>query len=360
MPRPKRPDLSDLDPLVLNYIAALEAEINHLTKTEPKENKSHAPLEKNIDFEVVEEIFEPAELPSTQNLITVSQNSQIKRTPRHQYLRQRRGGMGVFDIETYSDDQPILLAVADEIQSLLIFTNYSRVFRLPINKLPSSAIRSRGESLRERFSFEPGEYPAAILPTQAAGYVALVTQNGIVRCLRHHFFGEYLKPGTSLFNFKEVGSLASACWTSGDSDLLIASKNGMAIRFSEKLIPPRGETGIRMAAGDFAVSITSVNDDSKVFILGSDGKGIIRLMAAFAPNKTPGGSGKNLIKVDKVVSVFTVENTDDIFIISKLQKLIRFRADEVSVTESVVHGVNCINLRGDEAITAVRFTVNPH
>ena len=82
---------------------------------------------------VTDEILEPGEPPSSWNLITASQNGVIKRTPRYKYLRQRRGGMGIFDLETHADDFPSFLTVAEEDQSLLIFTDFARVFRLPVS-----------------------------------------------------------------------------------------------------------------------------------------------------------------------------------------------------------------------------------
>jgi DNA gyrase subunit A len=162
-----------------------------------------------------------------------------------------------------------------------------------------------------------------------------------------------------MYHFSEFGPLASVCWTPGDADLFIVTRRGMAIRFSEKLTPPQGDYGIRLAENDQVVAITSVYPDSRVFLLGGDGKGIGRLMAGFAPNKSLGGSGKIAIKNNQVVSAFTVEPNDDIFIISRLGKIIRFTADEVPTTEGVVQGVNCISLRSDEAMASTSSSLNP-
>lgn len=296
------------------------------------------------------EISEP---PTTVNVITVSTEGIVKRTPRHLYTRQRRGGMGVFDLETSSNDCPHLLTTVDEANSLVILTSMARAFRLPINKLSESPVHARGEALNARIPLEPEEKIAAILPEQATGYVAMVSQSGMVRSLRHHLFGEYLRPGTSVYNYREFGPLAAACWTPGDADLVIATKKGLAIRFSEKLIPPQGIRGIRVEAGDQAVAITSVFSDSGVFFLGNDGKGTIRQMAAFNPNKSPGGSGKYAMKTDRLVTALTIDQVKDIFIISRLGKIIRFSSDEVPATEGVVQGVNCISLRGDECMAAM-------
>jgi len=94
-------------------------------------------------------------------------------------------------------------------------------------------------------------------------------------------------------------------------------------------------------------------------MIGGDGKGTIRLMAGFAPNKSQGGSGKIAIKNDQVVSALSVELNDDIFIISRLGKIIRFSAEEVPMSEGVVQGVNCISLRSDEVMASTSSSLNP-
>ena len=100
------------------------------------------------------------------------------------------------------------------------------------------------------------------------------------------------------------------------------------------------------------MAITPVRPESGVFLLGQDGKGTIRLMSGFNPNKTPGGSGKISMKTDHLISALTVTEQDDLFILTRLCKIIRFRAEEVPSTEGVVQGVICISLRGDEVVAA--------
>jgi DNA gyrase subunit A len=343
----QRPDLDNVDPVVLAYIEYLEKEIGRKTFREK-------PVADVVDQTPV---VEPTEAPTTFNLITISANGIGKRTARHLYTRQHRAGMGIMDLELPESDPPAFLNIADESQSLILFTNFARAFRFPLNKLEASEIRSPGEYLLDRIPLESGEHLAAVLPDQASGYVALVSQKGMVRSLRHHLFGEYLRPGTSFYNFKEFGPLATASWTTGDADLLITTREGMAIRFSEKLVPPQGILGIRLSGDDQVVGVTSVREDSGVFLLSADGKGTIRQMSSFNPNKSAGGSGKIAIKTDHLIGCVSVTSNDDLFIITNSGKIIRFRADEVPETDGVVQGVHCINLRADEAIAFVKSSL---
>ena len=111
---------------------------------------------------------------------------------------------------------------------------------------------------------------------------------------------------------------------------------------------------MKVADNDKVIGITSVDEESGVFILGNDGKGTVRLMSGFAANKSPGGSGKLAFKSRNVIGVLTTLLDDDIFIITRLGKVIRFKSDEVPPTEGVVQGVNCIAMRADEVVSALR------
>jgi DNA gyrase subunit A len=335
-----RPDLSRIDPTVREYIEALEARLEKLEARQSQPANSQEATETTV--------LEPSEPPTTMNVITATAGGTAKRTPRHQYSRQRRGGMGVFDLESAQDQPPKVLAVADQDQDLLLITNLARAYRLPVSAISEKEVRSRGESITGRFSLSPDEKLAAILPDQAEGYVALLSETGYVRLLRHHVFGEYMRPGTTLYDVKSMGELASACRTPGDGDMFIATRQGKAIRFSEKVIPPQGGLGIRLADGDQAVAITAVYPGDGVFLLGADGRGTIRLMEGFSANKSAGGSGKIAMNSDHLVAAAEVETMDDIFIISELSKIIRFQAEEVPAKEGVVQGVICMSLRSDQ------------
>ena len=257
--------------------------------------------------------------------------------------------MGVFGIDLDNDeDEAAILASAEENQNLLFFTSRARVFRQPISSIISGSVFAKGAFITERFSLETGEKLVAILGEQARGYIALASEGGRVRCLRHHLFGEHMRPGTSLYNYNEYGPLASVCWTPGDAELFVVTQQGIGIRFAEKALSPQGDQGIRVANGDKVVGITSIYPDSRVFIAGANGRGTVRLMDGFAANKTPGGSGKIAFKSNKVIGVTTIDVNDDLFIVSRLGKIVRFPSDEVPSTEGVVQGVNCMGLRGDE------------
>ena len=339
----ERPDLSQINPQVRAYIEALEAELEELRQGKRRSAPGAQPAEP----------LEPSEPPTTFNVITLTASGLAKRTPRHFYTRQRRGGMGVFDIETSEDDPPLTLIIADESQGLVLITDQARAFRLPVSELPEAPVRSRGQPMTERLSLRPDENPALLLVDQGAGYVILLTRRGHLRRLRYHYFGENLRPGTRMYDVNELGPPAAASWSQGDAELFIATRQGRATRFAERLVPSTGCLGVRLEPGDSAVAVTTIDSESRVFLLGADGKGTLRFMSGFSANKSPGASGKIAIKTDELVAAFAVDDYDDIFAISRLSKIVRFQAGEVPAKEGAVQGVNCMALRGDEVIAAL-------
>jgi DNA gyrase subunit A len=346
-----RPDLSHVSPEIKAYIEFLEGK---LRTSQPANNSSKKKEQlPDTEIDVISTAPLQAEPPTTIQIITVSYDGFAKRTARHIYTPQHRSGMGVYDIELKEPDYPTVLASIDETQNLLLFTNLARAFRYPINKVTASPVHAKGDPF-DRLPFENDEKIIAILPEQAQGYVAMVSAGGRVRTLRHHVFGEHMKPGTALYPFREFGPLVAACWTPGDGDLFVATRHGIGIRFNEKMISPQGDYGIKVSGDDAVVGITSVRDQSGVFMISADGKGTIRLMSGFAPNKSPGGSGKIAMKSDHLINAVSVEGSDHIFIITRYGKIIRFKADEVPQTEGVVQGVNCIMMRNDEVTAMIK------
>jgi DNA gyrase subunit A len=344
----QRPDLSQASSEVVAYIEALETEIARLSQ--PALEPAESPLGDEATQNAGSEIQNPEETPTTFNLITVSSAGLIKRTPRHLYSRQRRGGMGIFDLETPQADPPAALLIADESQHLIVVTNRARAFRVPVNLWAASPLRSRGQSLAAQVPLEPGEQPAIVVADQARGYLALVTTQGYVRLWPYYIVGERLRSDVALYPVENFGAPIAACWTPGNGDLFVATRQGLAIRFAEKLVPGPGTQAIRLENGDSVAAVTAVQPTEGVFLLGADGRGTTRTMAGFSPNKAPGAGGKMAMKTDHLVGAVTVPEAApaDLFIISRLSKIIRFRADEVPPKEGVVQGVNCMALRADQ------------
>jgi DNA gyrase subunit A len=341
-----RPDLSNLPHTVINYIEYLESLIGQNKSTKIK-NITESQSNETIPIN--------PEAPTTVQILTVSRLGFAKRTTRHHYLPQHRGGTGNPDFQIDSVDEYALLCSFDKATTtLLAFTNMGRVFRISVSRFEEKGIRDSGDWLWERIELDPGEKIAAILPVQATGFVAMVTRTGRIRTLRHHLFGEHMRSSMVVFSPMEHGELIAACWTPGDADLLVSTRNGMAIRFSEKIIPKMGDQSIKLSAGDEVIGLTSVYPDGEVFIGTADGRGALRTMEGFAPNKSMGGTGKILIKSNHVVGITSILPDDHIFMLTHQGKVIRFQVGEIPMTDAPVQGVNCMLLRNDEVISIIK------
>lgn len=340
----ERPDLAGISPEVLAYIEALEAALAENDEEGGRTPRQEAPLE-------------PSEPPTTKQMVTISADGIGKRTPRHHYLRQRRGGMGIFDLDSGDADPPAFLLSVEESAGLILITNQGRAFRSDVRSLPETDIRSRGASLLADFPLRDDEKLAIVAPDQGGSYLVLVSVRGQVRRIGSQYLGKSLQPGTMIYNINEGGAPAAACWTSGNDDLFITTRQGKAIRFAERLVPVRGCLGLRVDQGDTVVGVAGSNEEGGVFLLTDDGKGTIRLMRGFSTNKSPGASGKVAMKTETLVGAYSVKAGDDVFAISALGKIIRFQADEVPAKEGVVQGVNCMSLRNDHCSAFMVCTI---
>ncbi len=330
----ERPDLHGLPAEVVAYIESLEMQLQARRET----TRTGAPAAQSD------------EEPTTKAILTISRAGAIKRTPRHLYGRQRRGGMGVFDLDVGEDDAPVCLAHIDETDTLILLTDDGRAFRLPVSAIAESPVRARGQNSREWLALRPQERVIGVLPEGGGSFAIFLSKRGWVRRIAASYLGKNLIPGSSFHDLKEGGPLVAACWSGGTSDLFIASREGKAIRFMEKQVPARGCLGIRLDPTDEAVAVAAVDAADGVFLLGDDGQGTIRLMSGFSANKAPAAGGKVAMKTDRLIGAVRATPEDELVIISRLGKLIRFPAAEVPPKEGVVQGVACMTLRADEPV----------
>jgi DNA gyrase subunit A len=270
------------------------------------------------------------------------------------YGRQRRSGIGVFDLDVDEHDYPAHVIVADESERLLLFSNLGRVFPLAVADIhQTEELRAPGKSLIERFPFHGNEHIIGAVPAEGGQYVILASQRGWVQRVAASYFGKSLIPGMSFHDVKQGGQITAVCWSNGRDEIFLATQQAQGIRFRETQVPARGGClGLRVDPSDEVVAVTGVVESSGVFVVGHDGKGTIRQMSGFRMNKAPGAGGKTILKTDQLIGAVTVNEADDIFILAQSGKIIRFQANEVPPKEGVVQGVNCMGLRND-VVTAV-------
>lgn len=321
----ERPDLSGVSAEILAYIEYLENQT-------PKKKVSTEPI---------------SEAETTMQVITVSRFGMAKRTPRHLYGRQNRGGMGVFDLETDESDPPLHIVTADIDGTVMVITSEGRAFRVQVADFSSGNIRSRGESIKSLVKLNEDETIAELVRADAGAYLLLASERGWVRRVQAPYLNSSMIQGMRFHKLSQGGPIVAAGWSSGEGDAFMATRNGVGIRFQERQIPSTGTLGMRVEPSDRIVAITGTSTDGGVFLITDEGKGTIRLMEGFRQNKAPGASGKVVIKTDVLVGAKAIQAGEDVLAVSYTSKVIRFSGEDVPPKTGVVQGVNCMNLRAD-------------
>ncbi len=334
----EKPDLIGVDEEVLAYIAYLEGEVQK-SKQSKKSRASSSSANP-----------EPTEAPTTMQIITLSRNGVIKRTPRHLYARQKRAGMGVFEIDLPEDDRPHQILVGDVASDLIVITNFARVYKLPIANIQETQVRGKGAPLSDLlagFGMHEREHMVTLLAGEGA-HIAILTERGYVITRNKNF----LKNGAILYDVNAILPPKAACWSTGTDEIFIGTKRGLGIRFATKQVSSKGSAGIRVEEGDELLGIAAVESDGGVLLVSDEGRGTIRLMEGFRPNKSPGGGGKVALKAENMVGMAKADPADDVFIVSSLCKMIRFNAGDIPAKTGAVQGVHLMSLRADEVTAA--------
>ncbi len=332
---PTRPDLSQVSPEVRAYIEHLEAQL-------ARRSRASSPR--------AEEVSELAERPTTAQVIVISRQGLVKRTPRHLYHRQRRGGLGAFDLECSPPDEPAHILVADRDQRLFLLSDRQRAFVLAVADLPERPARSaRGTPLADLIPLQDGESVAVALPLEEATYLYLLSREGWVRRVAGHQVPR-LAPG-ALLEIRPGHRPVAGCWGDGQGDLFVATAGGLAVRFQERKVPIQGGClALRLAGTDRACGIAAVQETDMVLLMAADGRGTLRRMTGFRAHKSPGAQGKAAMKTQHLVGVQRAQPGQDVFVLSGLSKGIRFSVDEIPPKEGTVQGVQCMALRNDRVV----------
>jgi DNA gyrase subunit A len=349
--------IAQASPALQRYIRTLELENARLRQELLELRQSAARRQRAETTRETRPEAAPSQLatvryPEDVIVLTITARGLAKRTPLNDYATQRRGGIGVFDIQTTRDDVVTHLVVTRASAALLVLSSRGRAYRIPVDSLPLTEVRGRGASLPERLLFTEEETVAAVLALDdeqdSRTNVLIATQSGWLRALHRNYVGPRLQPGTLLSDPKRGGPPAVMTLSDGAGDVLIVLRSGLGYRFPERLISREGVRGIQTRPDDQVAGLVSVkSDDDDVLLVTADGQGTRRQMAGFTTNKSPGGQGKVIMKSDALVGAARVGSGDEALCISGLAKIIRFAVDEAPAKSGNVQGVSVLDTRGD-------------
>lgn len=318
-------------------------------------------LERHEDLEN-EDLITPED-----RVVTLSHEGYAKSQPVADYQAQRRGGKGRVATRTKEDDFVKTVFVANTHDTVMCFTNLGKVYWLKVYQLPVAGRQARGKPLVNLLPLGESERVTAVLPLNqdnTGQYVCMVTRDGVIKKSLLESFSRPRSVGLIAVNLLEGDELVEVCLTDGESDVLIFSSAGKAIRFSEKQVRPmgrsaRGVRALNMRSGQGVIAMLICKpgaQDSKVLVATENGYGKQTAFADF-PVKNRGGQGVIAIKVNgrngRVVGAKEVEGTDGLMLITGGGRLVRIRTSEIPVVGRNTQGVRLIRLGDDERLVSL-------
>jgi DNA gyrase subunit A len=298
-------------------------------------------------------------------VISVSRDGYIKSVPLDTYRRQGRGGRGVRGAALKEGDIVEHLTTTTAHAYLLLFSSSGRVYRLKAHEIPKRDRTARGTAAVNVVAMRPEDRVAAVIDTrdyESYRYLLIATKKGMVKKTLFREYDSSRREGIIAVNLKDGDEVVRVRPTSGSDDVLLISKKGKAIRFSEKHARPMGRTatgviGIRLDSDDEVVTSDVVaKDDKELLIVTQFGYGKRTKLSEF-PRKGRGGKGVIAAKLTKprgqIVGASVVRSDDEVFLISDDGVVIRMPVSSISRQGRPATGVRVMNLSSGAMVSAV-------
>jgi DNA gyrase subunit A len=298
--------------------------------------------------------------------ISISHTGYIKRTTLTSYRSQRRGGRGRVGMKTRDEDFVDQLFVASTHSYVLIFTDRGRAYWLKVHAIPDVGPNGKGKAAVNLVRLQPGEKIAAFLAARSfegGGYVLLTTRKGIVKKTELAAFANPRPSGIIALSVEDDDALIEAVLTTGADEILLATREGMAIHFSEEDVRPMGRAaygvkGIELESGDEVVALEVVAEGTVLTVTGN-GYGKKTDLAEYRL-QTRGGKGLINIKTEgrngSVVGVKLLRREEEVMLITEKGMIIRLDTSEISTIGRNTQGVRMIQLEeGDHLVSVARL-----
>ncbi|UCE78881.1 MAG: DNA gyrase subunit A [Nitrospiraceae bacterium] len=286
-------------------------------------------------------------------VITLSHNGYIKRNPLSAYRSQRRGGKGLIGMETKEEDFVEALFIGSTHDYMLFFSNFGRLYWMKTYQLPEAGRAAKGKALINLLQLSEGEFISTILPVSdfEKGYLVMFTKNGTVKKTALKAYRNPRGKGIIAVTLEKNDELISVRRTSGTDDLIIGTRNGLAIKFNEENARDMGRSakgvrGIRLVKGDYVVAAEKAEEKAYILIVAENGFGKRTRIEGY-PLQGRGGKGVISLKLTekggKVAGLLQVRDEDEVMMITNAGKLIRMKADSISVQGRNTQGVKVMN-----------------
>jgi DNA gyrase subunit A len=318
-------------------------------------------------------------------IITITHASLIKRTNISSYRAQRRGGRGVIGMTTREGDKPEdndfveHLFTASTHDYLMFFTNTGRVYVERVHEIPDMGRAAKGRSIANLLEMRPGERVAALIRVESrkdaqgndttwtsGGFVLFATQMGTVKKTSLEDFANVRKGGIIAIGIEPNDNLIEVKLTSGTSEAVLITREGMSIRFEESDVramgrPATGVRGISLEKDDRVVALAVVDSGATLLVAGEHGIG---KRTSFEEYRVQSRGGKGIItmkttdKTGLVVGALTVTDQDEIMLLTQTGQMVRTPVRDIREAGRNTQGVKLINLTSGDKLTAIARVVS--
>ena len=304
----------------------------------------------------VEDLIEEEEV-----VISMTHSGYVKRQPVAEYKAQRRGGMGVTAHKPKEEDFVEKLFISSTHDSILFFSSFGKVYCIKGYEIPEAQRQARGRAIVNLLQIAQDEKITAMIPLakDTTGYIAMATRKGLIKKTSLDEFANIRKVGKIAIKINEGDELISVQFTTGEDELIIASKEGKCIRFKESDVRPMGRDtqGVRAMSlneDDYLVDMLVVKPDCEILTLTSNGYG---KRSEVEDYRLQGRAGKGIKagvfneKTGYLVNLKIVNESEDIMIISNNGTIIRMHVSDISKIGRNTQGVRVMRLKGSTVAT---------
>lgn len=303
-------------------------------------------------------------IPKEDVVITKSANGYIKRLPADTYNVQHRGGKGITGMTTREDDIVENMFVCSSHDTIMLFSNLGRVYRIKAYEIPEGSRTAKGMNIINVVPLMPDEKITIILPCtvkdEEERYICMITKKGIIKRTRLSDFKNTRKTGIIAISIDDDDELGFVRMTTGNENLLIATRKGFAIQFNENAVRSMGRTArgvkaINMREGDSIVDMAICNENTRVLTVTKTGYGRISPISCY---RVQSRGGKGLLnyrteKYGEVAAALPVEENEDIIMIASNGIIIRIFAGDISEFARPAKGVRIMRVADGEEILSV-------
>ncbi len=343
-----------------------------IIKDELLEMKEKYGDERRSEIIYASEEFNPEDFYADDDMvITISHMGYIKRTALDEYRAQNRGGVGAKGSATRDEDFIEHLYMASMHNTMLFFTEKGRCYWLKVYEIPEGTRASKGRAIQNVIQIEPDDKVRAYINVKNLddaeyvdnNYIIMCTKNGTIKKTKLEAYSRPRQNGVNAIVIRENDQLIEAKLTSGNAEVMIAAKEGKAIRFNESTVRPIGRVGagvrgISLDGDDEVVGMICIEPEDKtdVLVLSENGFGKRTNLDEYRVTNR-GGKGVKTIsiteKTGKLISIQDVTDENDLMIINRSGITIRTAVDQIRVAGRATQGVRIINLRDNDAIASV-------